>query len=527
VNVTTADGATLEASKLSSADSITVAGSTTSTVSAADADTFGARLSGAGTLTVSGYTNQELSDITTTTVNVTTADGAVLSSSKLSTADSITVAGSTTSTVSAADADTFGARLSGAGTLTVSGYTNQELSDITTTTVNVTTADGAVLSSSKLSSADSITVAGSTTSTVSAADAIGFGSKLGGSGTLSVIAYTTQDLSSLAASLTVQATLESTTTIADSKLSGVDQITVAANTTVTLDDEATLTELDRFVLDGEGATLALDQLARPKAASLVSIRGTAATDEAVILTTSSSGAVSVNLKQISDIAGVDSFLINADTQDSVLSVRLSEALSRSTATEVRLDGGSGKNSRDTILFESSLIGASTGSSYDATTTWAELGLGGANITNFVPNKDSFGVVDSAGAFVFNTWQLGLPKTGEFNSDGKVYLDISGFVDIDSVSEVRSYIGDNVASTNNGIDTGFALINTDVEGNLDIGLFHVKWIGANSSNPTAGSSDLLVTRVGVLQDVDPDATLGLTSVIAAPNFIAKTIPTGLA
>jgi hypothetical protein len=77
-----------------------------------------------------------------------------------------------------------------------------------------------------------------------------------------------------------------------------------------------------------------------------------------------------------------------------------------------------------------------------------------------------------------------------------------------------------------VDTGFALINSDADGNLDIGLFHVKWLGADASNPTASSTDLQVTRLAVLQNVDADATLGLTSVIAAPNFIAKTIPTGL-
>ena len=194
VNVTTVDGATLDDEALATADTITVVD--TASVTAADADTFGAKLSGdAGTLTVSGYTNEDLSDITTATVNVTTVDGATLDDEALATADSITVVD--TATVTAADADTFGDKLRGAsGTLTVSGYTDQNLADITTATVNVTTVDGANLDVTALSTADTITVVD--TATVTAAHADTFGDKLrGDAGTLTVSGYTNQNLADI------------------------------------------------------------------------------------------------------------------------------------------------------------------------------------------------------------------------------------------------------------------------------------------------------------------------------------------
>ena len=155
MSVTTVQGADLDATALSTADTITVVD--TATVTAAHADTFGDKLRGdSGTLTVSGYTDQNLADITTDTVNVTTVDGADLDVTALSTADTITVVD--TATVTAAHADTFGDKLRGAGTLTVSGYTDQNLADITTDTVNVTTVDGADLDVTALSTVDAISI---------------------------------------------------------------------------------------------------------------------------------------------------------------------------------------------------------------------------------------------------------------------------------------------------------------------------------------------------------------------------------
>jgi len=377
---------------------------------------------------------------------------------------------------------------------------------------------------------NAITVSGSATQLLAAVDTADTKVTLNAGSTLIATSYAGEDLSVISAGFNLQVSLaDSSTTINDSKLSTSDQLTVSAGRTLTLTSAATLTDLDRVLLNGQNSTLAMDQAARLKVAGLTSIQGTSASGESVQITTSASGAQTLNLKQISDIAGVDAFLIDADYYSSTLSVRLSETLSKSSNVTVVLDATTPLN-RDAVLVESNLTGATTGNTvYTSTTTWAELGLGGASVYNFVPNKDSFGVVDSSNSFVFNTWQLGLPSGGSggsFTSDGKVYLDITGFVNIDQVQEVRNYIGDNISLTNRNVDTGFALINSDSEGNLDIGLFHVKWLGSDAANPTASSADLQVTRLAVLQNVDADATLGLTSVIAAPNFIAKTLPTGL-
>jgi hypothetical protein len=415
--------------------------------------------------------------------------------------------------------------------------------------VGVTINDAA---NTALLATDLITIGGATTGSVTVTNAVSVSGSasdllaavstsetsvdLNAASTLIATSYAGENLSVISAAFDLKVSLAADTSVGNRHLSTADQLTVAAGKTLTLtssDDSATnLTDLDKVILNGTDAKLVLDQASRLEAPSLTTIQGTSAGGETVQITTSASGPQSVNLKQISDITGVDSFTINADTNNSTLSVRLSESLSKSSKVSVLLGSTSPLNvNRDTVLVESNLTGASTGNTdYTASTTWAELGLGGASIYNFVPNKDSFGVVDSSNNFVFNTWQLGLPSGGSggsFTSDGKVYLDITGFVNIDLVQEVRNYIGDNISLTNRNVDTGFALINSDSDGNLDIGLFHVKWLGADAANPTASSADLQVTRLAVLQNVDADATLGLTSVIAAPNFIYKTSVTGTA
>ncbi len=254
----------------------------------------------------------------------------------------------------------------------------------------------------------------------------------------------------------------------------------------------------------------------------------------VVTLTAASGAQTANLRTLANLGSdLDRFLIDADTNNSVLSVRLSETLSKSSALDIRLDGGDGTNavgdpawSKDTILLESNLTGATTGSTPYTNETWSGLGLGGANIYNFVSNKDSFGVVDSSGALVFTSWKLGLPTGGAFTTDGRVFLDVSGFVDINSVQEIRNYIGDEMVRSNSGFDSGFALLGRDADGQVDIGIFHAKWLGASNGVPESDSSQLKVTRLAVLQNVNVEATVGLTSALQAPNFIATSLPTGL-
>ena len=523
--MTTVDGATLDDEALATADTITVVDA--ASVTAADADTFGDKLSGdAGTLAVSGYTNQNLADIATATVNVTTVDGATLDDEALATADTITVVDA--ASVSAADADTFGDKLLGdAGTLAVSGYTNQNLADIATATVNVTTVDGATLVGTALTTADTITVVDA--ASVSAADADTFGDKLLGAGTLTVTGYSTQNLADIATATVNVSLSDADKTISNALLSTADQITVSAGRTLTVDSDATLTDLDSIVLNGTNASLSTDEAGWLDLSGVTSINGTSANGESVVITTSGSGAKAVNLKQVDDATGVDSFTVDADTNNSTLHVRLSETLALSGVVDITLDSTTGAN-RDYVLVESNLTGASTGETvYDSTTTWAELGLSGATVSNFVPNKDSFGVVDSSGEFIFNSLQVGVPvgaTSGVFTTDGKLYLDINATINLDSVADVRSYVAQNIADTNTNVDVGFALINFDENDNLDMGLFHVKWTGSNGADPEANSADLQVSKLATLQNVDADAALSLTNAIAARNFVAKAYPTGL-
>ncbi len=495
--------------------------------------------SGLITATIGDLTIAQLKDLTGTG----NAYAITVSDSSVDAADLNALAGKTTLTVNAG----------GVGTLTgTTAAIKQAITAAaidTATNVVVTIGDVAAtdllatdLSAISAATTGSVTVtnavkvSGSASDLLAAVSASDTSVGLNAASTLIATSYAGENLSVISAAFDLKVSLAADTSVGNRNLSTADQLTVAAGKTLTLtsaDDSTTnLTDLDRVILNGTGAKLVLDQASRLEAPSLSAIQGTSASGEEVQITTSAGGAQSVNLKQISDITGVDSFIIDADTNNSTLSVRLSDTLSKSSKVSVVLESTSPLNvNRDTVLVESNLTGATTGNTvYTSTTTWAELGLGGASVYNFVPNKDSFGVVDSSNNFVFNTWQLGLPSGGSggsFTSDGKVYLDITGFVNIDLVQEVRNYIGDNISLTNRNVDTGFALINSDADGNLDIGLFHVKWLGADAANPTASSADLQVTRLAVLQNVDADATLGLTSVIAAPNFIAKAIPTGLA
>ena len=380
---------------------------------------------------------------------------------------------------------------------------------------------------------NAVKVSGSASDLLAAVSASDTSVGLNAASTLIATSYAGENLSVISAAFDLKVSLAADTSVGNRNLSTADQLTVAAGKTLTLtsaDDSTTnLTDLDRVILNGTGAKLVLDQASRLEAPSLTTIQGTSAGGETVLITTSASGAQSVNLKQISDITGVDSFAINADTNNSTLSVRLSEALSRSANVSVVLDPASTLSNYDTVFIESNISTATATSANptDSTTTWAQLGLAGANISNFVSNVDSFGVVDSSGQTVFDSWQLGTAEGGSYVYDGALYLVTNKFYNIDKVSEVRSFIAASMIDSGTNVDSGFALLGRDSSGNIDIGIFHAKWIGSATANPAASSPELLLTRIAVLQDVSATATLGLTSVLAAPNFIANTVPTALA
>ena len=102
-------------------------------------------------------------------------------------------------------------------------------------------------------------------------------------------------------------------TINDANLDTADQITVSAGRTLTVDSDATLTDLDSIVLNGANASLSTDEAGWLELSEVTSINGTSATGESVVITTSGSGERVVNLEQIQDISAVDSVEINANT----------------------------------------------------------------------------------------------------------------------------------------------------------------------------------------------------------------------
>ena len=206
------------------------------------------------------------------------------------------------------------------------------------------------------------------------------------------------------------------------------------------------------------------------------------------------------------------------------SLRLSETLSRSSSVAVNLD--STNNNRDFIYVETNMATAHAGDqAYDSSTTWASLGLGGLAINNFVPDKDTFGVVDSDDNIVLKNLATSFPSDGNFSSNGKPYLDIMDFRDLDNVEDIRKYIADKITRTDNNTDLGFAVLGTNGD-NIDIGIFHAKWTGADGADPSETDSDLKVARLGVLSNVDADSTLSLTNAIKARFLFATTLPTGL-
>ena len=261
-------------------------------------------------------------------------------------------------------------------------------------------------------------------------------------------------------------------------------------------------------------------------------------DQVTLTVPTGNGVQYANLKTITSLGpDLDDFTLNADDNNAVASVRLSEALSLSQKANVFLEPTTASG-YDTVIVESNISSskASVGNTglqpdsplrYSNTTTWDDLGFGGVDIYGFTSNVDSFGVVDSSGSPVFSTWQLGAADGGAYLDDGMMYLITSRFFNLDRVYDIRNYIGTAVIEGYQGVDFGFALLGGQSGSKVDIGLYHAKWLGSDGVNPARDDANLLVTRLAVLQDVDVSATLGLTSVLAAPNFIANSLPTGLA
>jgi hypothetical protein len=139
VNVTTATGAVLDATKLAPVDSITI-GAGTASGTAAAIDTLGdakVTVASGATLNISGYTTQTLGGMANNgTINVTTANGAVLDATNLADATSITIGSGTTATSTATAIDALGP-----STITVTGATL----NISDTAVNLAASSTAAL----------------------------------------------------------------------------------------------------------------------------------------------------------------------------------------------------------------------------------------------------------------------------------------------------------------------------------------------------------------------------------------------
>ncbi|MFN5119171.1 MAG: DUF4347 domain-containing protein, partial [Cyanobacteriota bacterium] len=210
LNVTTAADAVLDASKLATADAITIAVGTVSGT-ADDLNAIGEEritISDGSTLTVIGYTTQELGGFLrqgNAAISITTGDGAVLVASSLSEVTSITL-GAGTASASASDLNAIGEEritIADGTTLNATGYTDQELSGFVrpgSGVLNVTTADQAILRTANLSEANTITI-GAGTATIDAAstDVVALANKttVTSAGTLRVDNYVNSDISGL------------------------------------------------------------------------------------------------------------------------------------------------------------------------------------------------------------------------------------------------------------------------------------------------------------------------------------------
>jgi hypothetical protein len=277
VNITT-NAASLQAAKLTTADSITLEG--VNTITAADAAGFGSKLRGTGTLQVSGYTNQNLSTIAEpTVVEVTTTTNAALVAANLVGVNSITL-GAAASIADAADAATLASRLILDGQqLTVSGYTNQNLADINSTAagstlvVNTSTTAAASLVATALADATAINIAagGATALASDVATLLAkatIASTAGQSHAITVNDYAGENIAALHDGLSITVNLKTGTTQAPVVLADLDLtrlgvvaalvIGTGAQVTATAAEVVTLLTTNATTISGSGALIVSD-----------------------------------------------------------------------------------------------------------------------------------------------------------------------------------------------------------------------------------------------------------------------------
>ncbi|QVL54205.1 MAG: hypothetical protein KFB97_07965 [Cyanobium sp. M30B3] len=272
LNVTTIEGAVLNAAKLATVDSITIGfGTATIDASTTDEEALAAKttVNDGTTLTINNYVDTNISGLSNQgngSIVVNTTTGAVLDEAKLADATSVVLGAAATGAASAIDGiGTNGNRINlNNQTLSVSAYTTENLSGITSAgTLNVTTIDGAVLDAAKLATVDSVTLFGVNTAT--AADADSLGSRLSGTATLNITTDTitvTTDLSDLGSSLTLQFGGDNAAVVNGATLSvrqdQVNGYTISGTGTVNAKGSASA---DTFDASGISATLNLSSFA--------------------------------------------------------------------------------------------------------------------------------------------------------------------------------------------------------------------------------------------------------------------------
>ncbi|MEA5413652.1 beta strand repeat-containing protein [Synechococcus sp. BA-132 BA5] len=272
LNITSIDGAVLDAANLADATTITIgAGSATIDCSTTDEAALAAKttVNNSTTLTINNYVNTDLSGLSnqgTGLIVVNTTTGAVLDETKLADATSVVLGAAATGAASAIDGiGTNGDRINlNNQTLSVSGYSTENLSGITSAgTLNVTTSDGAVLDAAKLATVASVTLFGVNTAT--AADADTLGSRLAGTATLNITTdpiTVNTDLRYLGSSLTLQFGGDNAIVVNGATLSvrqdQVNDYTISGTGTVSAEGSASA---DTFNASSISATLNLSSLA--------------------------------------------------------------------------------------------------------------------------------------------------------------------------------------------------------------------------------------------------------------------------
>jgi hypothetical protein len=538
-------------------------------------------LAGTGSLLVGQYLGEDISGYTevgmtatvsvggTTTANLTASN--LFGTAGVSQIASIDVGSGITASLNADLAATLGTKLITAssstvgGTLQVSDFVNQDLSSVNdafTLEVSTSTAAG-TLTVSSLATADQITVISGTTANLGSQDATSLTAlKLGtgnlvieAGGTLSLTEQqtvdlvsqfntaagtlqisdvtTTQNISAISSGLYVEATLadkvDATTvgtyTLSDGFLNSVDKLVVTGSDSLTVSSSAVLSELDSIQLASSGSVTFLAGAYTNVSSNLSSINGTTGSGESVVVQTAS-GTNSLNFSPLNDLAGVDSFLVDLSTTGAVGEVRLSEALSSSASTEVRL--ASSNSTNDKVYFTTDMSNAQAGNP-TAGQTWADLGLYAATVTNFEPQQDSMGVVDAAGTAKLTSLSVGAIDAS-ITGSGKLYLDLATSTNTEDIASVRAAIADKVSAIATGAEFGVALLGfDDTNFQFSVDIFQAQWVGAQLGDPTSDPDSLKVLPVASFDNIDSSTSTGiggLTNFIAASKFVSRTLPSSL-